>query len=120
MAYLTAQQAEDRLLSRFGIDAALLPGHADTAGTHLESLAPFRGFALTDDPLPAPVLDWLALEAYELAVNEEPGVASQSTQHLGSKTYATPKLSNAARLQRGLLRPYLSRPALRTVAVERG
>ena len=120
MALPTAQQSEARLLERFGIDATLREGHAEGAAARLASLAPFKGFALTDDPLPGPVLDWLVLEAYRLAEDPSPGLVSGSLQGV-SLTYSQPgKADKAATLQRGLLTPYLLRGAIRTVPIERG
>ncbi len=103
--YLTREQAEDRLLSRYGFDASLLSGHAQAAGNRLDGFAPFSGLTLAEE-LPEAVLDWVALEAYKLSRGDEPGVIAKSVAGLGSKTYARPSRAQAERLQEGLLAPY--------------
>ncbi len=124
--YLTAAEAEDLLLSRYGIDASLLPGHVDAASGNLDGGGPYYGYKVsstqplafprsytapgdTANTLPENVKAWVALEAYKLSKADEPGVTSKSVDGIGSKSYARPGIPIEVRLQSGLLTPYLMR-----------
>jgi hypothetical protein len=126
-SYLTKQEAEDRLLAAYGIDTSLGPGHVESASRWLGSRGPFLGVKYaSSQPLafprtylrdgdvagqvPEAVLDAVAARAYLVSEPDEPGVTSSSVQHLGSKTYARPKLSRGEQLMMDVmlgLEPYL-------------
>jgi hypothetical protein len=124
-AYLTADQAIDRLIDRFGIDAdaaaVVSEGDVDAASDYLDHHAPFNGtrpedqerqFPREDDAgelqaIPAAVLDWVALRAYQISADVEPAVKSESAGRV-SVTYENPKDSQTSRRMANLLAPHLS------------
>lgn len=126
MAYLTAQQATERLTARFGIDATLYDADVEIASAELDSMAPFRGaktdpdqerqFPRTgtggDTETPEPILDAVALLAYQGAEDEEPAIVSEAQRH-ASVTYATPRVSQNQRRIYALVSPYLLRTGAR-------
>lgn len=124
MSFLTAAEAEDLLLSRYGIDASLLPGHVEAASGNLDGGGPYYGSKVsstqslafprsytapgdTANLVPENVKVWVALEAYKLSKADEPGVTSKSVDGIGSKSYARPGVPIEVRLQSGLLNPYI-------------
>ncbi len=115
--YLTADQVIDRLSDRFGYDAEILDGDADMASDDLDSMRPFTGYRTVDTQerefprdaatvVPAAVLDWIALRAYELSIEHEPGVKSEGAGRV-NVSYNEPKRSQLERRMDGLIEPYL-------------
>ncbi len=113
-SYLTAAQARDRLAA-FGITHAPSAGALKSASRLLDSYGPFYGaryganqalaFPRTytapgdaENAVPEAILDLVAFLAVKLDTEDEPAVASMSVQHLGSKTFARPKVSRLDRL----------------------
>jgi hypothetical protein len=132
VAYLTTDQAEARLEDRFSITATVTEGDLDAASYALDASGPFIGERLdstqelafprnlnpdgtlnTDEDAPSRILDWVALKAYQLSVNEDPLVTSESIG-MASKTYATPKGSQTDRRMEALLSVYLDQGASTT------
>lgn len=128
-SYLTEAQAEARLDSRFGIEAAPLQGDIDIASSELESSGPFIGRKLvtdgtqvlafprsqnpdgttnTDTTVPDAILDWVALNSYRIHSDDAPAVTSWSRSGV-SESYAYPAPSQAERRMEYLLAPYLLR-----------
>ena len=128
MSYLTPEEAHDRLLL-FEIDALPTEGALAMASRRLDISGPFYGTRAeygqehafprsftaegdVDGEVPDAVLDWVALEANRLTVStggetgDAPPISSISHPAAGSVSYARPKISNQAFLQRGLLRRY--------------
>ncbi len=124
--YLTADEIIDRLSDRFGIEAEILDGDAEIASDELDSMSPFIGaraeesqerdwpryLRLWEDPgtpeMPDAVLDWVALKAYSLSIEHEPGVRSEGAGRV-SVSYSEPKRSQLERRMSRLLDPYLLR-----------
>ncbi len=121
-SYLIPVEAAGRLAA-FNITHTPSAGSLEGASRLLDASGPFYGARYdpnqalafprtytapgdTDNIVPGAILDWVALEAYRIDTDEEPAVTSKSVQHLGSKTYARPRVSKAARLQAGLLDAY--------------
>lgn len=109
MAHITRSAAETLLLSRFGLQVALLDAHVEMAEQSLKSMGPFNGYRYdasqvnvfprtvlydgdAQNVIPAAVLDYLALyAAYVATYDETTPVTSQSLSGVGSKSYARPK-----------------------------
>jgi hypothetical protein len=88
--YLNAGQARDRLSSRFGITADPKDGDLDAASDELDARGPFIGekyapstqarafprdvtvLGDTAGVVPERVLDWVALRAYQLSIEDVP------------------------------------------------
>ncbi len=115
--YLTADQMIDRLTDRFGYDAEILDGDANIASDALDGMRPFTGYKTVDTQerefprdaatvIPAAVLDWVALHAYELSIEHEPGVKSEGAGRV-NVSYDEPKRSQLERRMDGLIGPYL-------------
>ncbi len=123
-SYLTRQQIEDRLLSRFGYEAEILDGDADIASDDLDSMRPFLGrktdstqareFPRNSEIIQDDVLDWVALRAYQLATDDEAPVSSESAGRV-SVSYFRPKLSQTERRMRSLRKPYRNTAPARIV-----
>ncbi len=116
-SYLTRQQIEDRLLSRFSVDASVSTGDAEIASDELDAMTPFSGYKTDseqtrqfprngDTVVPDAVLDWVALQALELADEHEPGVRAEGAGK-ANVSYSEPKRSQLERRMAGLLAPYL-------------
>lgn len=124
MAYLTAEQAAQRLYDRYNINAELVQADVDIASYALDDMGPFVGNKYVDDGTqveafprtttvvgdtegvaPERVLDWVALKAYELATNEAPPVKSESAGRV-SVTYELPKVSQNQKRMYRLIAPY--------------
>lgn len=120
-AYLTPALARDRL-ARFDITATPSQVELDIASDNLDLLGGFvglkydpaqhrafpRSVAVRDDAagsVPAAILDWVALTAYELSVEDEPGIKSESIDEI-AVSYDRGKKSRISRLKKNLLRPY--------------
>lgn len=136
MAYLTSTQIQTRLTSRFELSATVNEGDADIASADLDASGPFvgakqdeaqeeqfprntnpDGTANTSTTVPEPVLDWVALRAYELASDEDPAIQSEGISDL-RVTYASPRISQTQRRMENLLRPYLADvPGLSSIEV---
>jgi len=124
--YLDNTEIATRLLDRFDITAVIVKADADIASSELDAAGPFIGEKLdtvtpqalqfprdtnpdgtdnADEEIPPPVLDWVALRAFQLSTDEDPAVKSESAGRV-SVTYADPKPSqNEVRMAR-LLVPY--------------
>jgi hypothetical protein len=128
--YLTAAGIASRLALRFpntfptapAIDAA----DADISSDDLDASGPFigekqvdgqakqfprsvnpDGTANADPAIPAAVLDWVALRAYQLSSDEGPAVKSESVLD-ASVTYSKPATSQTEKRMGRLLAPYLA------------
>lgn len=137
MAYLTAAEARSRLSDSgtgygFTVDevAGISPGDVMAASADLDAMGPFKGipadvlqesaFPRLLPPLytapqggspaltPDAVLDWVALRAYQLSVDDEAPVSSEGAGRV-SVSYARPKTGRTERLMASLLEPYLLR-----------
>lgn len=129
MSYLTEEEAEARLDERYGIAAAPLIGDLEIASSELDSLGPFIGTQLVTDGTqtlafprsenpdgttnaqtdpPDAILDWVALNAYRISVDDPPAITSRSARGL-SESYAYPKGSQNERRMAYLLAPYFLR-----------
>ena len=118
-AYLTRSEAL-LLLEAFDVSAdaadALTDADLDAASDELDELAPFKGDKPTgqarqfprdlDEEVPAPILRWVALRAYDLAANVAPPIKSTSAGRV-SVTYERPKASQVERRLERLIDPYL-------------
>lgn len=122
--YLTNAQIQARLSTRFSVSATITAGDADIASAELDAAGPFigekqsttqerafprslnpDGSENTDPAIPEPVLDWVALRAFQLSEDEAPAVTSESA--LGFRaSYANPKLSQSQARMIRLLAPY--------------
>lgn len=126
-SYITPDEAHI-LLSEHEIDALPTSGALELASDAADASGPFigrrystsqarafpRSVTIAGDTagqVPERVERWVALEAYKLDVNEDPPVTSVSLTAAGSVTYATPKVSQASRLQKIILRPYQTSPS---------
>lgn len=126
-SYLSPDDAAARLWGRYDIQVDLKSGDLYTATYELDSYARFIGERQADDQalafprtlnpdgtdnaeitVPDAVLDWVALRAYQLSVNEGPPVKSESVLDQ-SVTYAFASTSQTAKRMAGLLTPYLAR-----------
>ena len=116
-SYLTRQQIEDRLLSRFSVDALVYTGDAEIASDELDAMTPFAGYKTDseqerqfprngDTVVPDAVLDWVALKALDLSDEHEPGVSSEGAGRV-NVSYSEPKRSQLERRMAGLIDPYL-------------
>jgi hypothetical protein len=103
---------------------AITGGDLRLASDALDSMAPFEGErALVDQErefprvylvgdsraaatVPDAVLDWVALKAYALSTEHEPGVRSEGAGRV-SVSYSEPKRSQLERRMEGLIEPYL-------------
>lgn len=129
MPYLTADQAIDRLDERYGITATITDGDIDAASWELDASGPFIGERLVstqelafprnlnpdgtvnaEEDIPERILDWVALKAYQLTSNEDPGIISESIG-ISSWTFGRPASSQSERRMEYLIRPYLDRGA---------
>lgn len=121
--YLTATQINTRLYDRFGITATVTDADAEIASAELDSLAPFKGekadpdqerqFPRGDDAaVPEPILDAVALLAYQAVEDEGPAIQSESVLDQ-SITYASPKVTQTSRRVLALVAPYLLRTGSR-------
>lgn len=130
MAYLTPQQAHDRL-STYEFDSLPSVGALELASRKLDTQGPFRGARYTmpqplafprsftvegdtEGEVPDAILDWVAIEAHKLtgassggSGGDKPPVSSVSHSGAGSVTYARPKVSLENQIQAALLSPYL-------------
>lgn len=120
--YLTADEATEKLADRFGITAELFDGDMDAASDALDAMGPFMGhvsdssqarmfprwvpFFGGTDQTPEAILDYVALKAYELSTEHEPGVRSEGAGRV-NVSYSEPKRSQLERRMAGLLDPYL-------------
>ncbi len=117
-SYQTPTEAQSRLSGRYGVSATLLQGHVDDASLEADARGPWLGekyaraqvlFFPRSETLPGDmagqvpeaVKNFVALYACKLSRADEPGVAAKSVQHLGSKTYSRPALSEVDRLLKG-------------------
>jgi hypothetical protein len=126
-AYLTTDDAEERLWANYNIQADVRPGDVASASTELDRYeGPFigamrdltggqvlavprditpEGYATATDDVPDEVLDWVALRAYELSREDEPPVTSRGL--IGaSVTYGRAAVPRTTRLMVGLLDAY--------------
>jgi hypothetical protein len=124
MAYLTADQIIDRLEDRFGLTAEVLDGDAAIASADLDKL-PFVGVKTDstqahefprypETEVPDAILDWVALRAYQLSVDDEAAVQSESAGKV-SVSYFRAKRSQTERRMEALVGPYRSGAAVRIV-----
>lgn len=128
-SYLTAAQIATRLSDRFAITATITAGDADIASNELDASGPFigekqvstqeRAFPRSVNPdgsvnstttLPDAVLDWIALRAYQLSVDDDSAVKSESVGDI-SITYASSRLPLSKKRMTLLLVPYLKYPS---------
>lgn len=128
MAYLTTAAAESRLEDRYEIITTLTVGDLDAASWELDASGPFIGERLdssgvqelafprdlnpdgtenTDTDVPARILDWVALKAYQLTSDESSSITSESIG-MASWTYATPRHSQNETRMKYLIWPYLA------------
>ena len=126
-AYLTTQQATTRLaayeiqaapsevelrIASDDLDLREGPFVADRLGPAQVREFP-RSATVRDDvagSVPAQVLDWVALRAYQLSEDDEPAVLSEKVSSI-SVRYARGKKGRVERLMANLLRPYRARRA---------
>lgn len=130
--YLTKAQAVTRLSdpdTGYGYTAAeagiITGGDLRAASDELDAMSPFIGARPDDDQVrewprqlrlrgtpgdpaetPDPVLDWVALKAFELSADEDPAIKSHSVLD-ESITYAVPAASKTQKRMARLLDPYL-------------
>lgn len=125
--YLTAGEAQDRLLARYQITATLSEGDMDAASDQLDALRPFIGglydastpqtrlFPRDIEPggatgagvVPDNILDAVSLMALEYVEDYGPPVKSEAAMS-ATVTYERPKRSANRRRIDALLRPYLA------------
>lgn len=124
--YLSPEEAEARLWSRYRMEAALSAGDVEVASNELDSRGPFIGirrdtaqlleFPRSVNPdgttssadVPAAVLDWVALYAYRLSSDDPPAITSSGAGSV-SVSYAASKPSQSERRMVGLLEPWYRR-----------
>lgn len=128
MPYLTGAEIATHLAARFPdlAEVTVGDGDAEIASAELDGSGPFIGSRLSDDQelafprdtkpngdentdetVPAAPLDWVALNAYRITTNDEPGVKSYSRDGV-SETFVSPMLSIIERRMERLLSPYLA------------
>lgn len=124
--YLSSMDIAARLLSRFGIATTIAVADADIASDELDAQGPFIGeklvtaqarqFPRNQNPdgsinasatVPWQILDWVALRAYQLSVDEGPAVRSEGAGGV-SVSYYNPKISQTEKRMEPLLPPYLA------------
>lgn len=126
LGYLSPEDAEARLFSRFGIESSLGAGDVAAASSELDLMRPFIGTKLVTDgtqtlefprsikpdgttatsTVPDAVLDYVALCAYRLSVDDPPPVKSSGAGSV-NVTYMDSKASQTDRRMEYLLEPYL-------------
>ncbi len=122
-AYLTPEQATPRLAA-YSITATPTPAELSLASDDLDyNRGPFVGtrYAPTqlrefprdpfvrDDPaglVPGAVLDWVALRAYQLQIDDEPNVQKERVDTIAIDYTGRGKRSRLSRLMDNLLKPY--------------
>jgi hypothetical protein len=127
-AYLTPQEATTRL-SAYGLTATPTAAVVLLASDDLDHKGPFIGNPLAEDQhrafprdltvqddtpsqVPARILDWVALRAYQLSRAHEPGVKAEKVDAL-SATYTRAKRSRPDRLMKNLLKLYRHAASIR-------
>ncbi len=120
-SYLTREQAEDRLLSRFGVDASLSEGDVDLASDEVDAMGPFMGDRLEagqarafprtwlrpgDEAgvVPEAVLDAVCLLAKTAGEDDTP-VQSERVMS-ASQTFAVGRVPREKKRAEMLLKPY--------------
>jgi hypothetical protein len=124
-SYLTATQAQDRLLARYGITATLTDGDMDAASDELDALSPFIGLLYATDQgrkfprslepdgsdgdgtVPDNILDAVSLLALEYVEDFGPPVKSEGAMS-ATVVYERPKRHVNRRRVDALIHPYLS------------
>lgn len=135
--YLSTNDAEARLWSRYGVEASLSTGDLEAASVELDALAPFIGSKYDtsgdqelafprsinpdgtegDGEVPERVLDWVALAAYTITSPDSPAVTSESIGST-SRTYSTSRVSPSTRRLAHLIEPYFLKVGQRVGAYD--
>ncbi len=122
-SYLTRQQAEDRLLSRFGVDASVTEGDVALASEQVDAMGPFTGSRLEagqarafprswlrpgDEAgvVPESVLDAACLLAGAEADGEDDTPVTSESVAQVSRSYAVGKVSTSRKRAAMLVKPY--------------
>ncbi len=123
-SYLSRQQAEDRLLSRYGMDVSLTEGVLSLASEQLDAYyAPFTGSRLDEEQerafprswlrpgdeagiVPEPILDAVCLLAGAEAEGEDDTPVTAERVMQVSRTYAVGKVPKSIKRVALLVAPY--------------
>lgn len=126
LGYLSPEDAEARLYSRYGIESSLSVGDIAAGSQKVDMSGPFIGSKLVTDgtqllefprsmnpdgtantntAIPDSVLDYAALCSYGQSVDETPGVKSEGAGSV-SATYEEPRYSQTVTRKGELLTPY--------------